>query len=382
MFQWLLLHAPKIWQFTWVGVVAVTACSSGETISNQVSLRDTSWILTGLGTVDAPTVPIPGSEITAVFSPTHLSGTSGCNRYGSPYDTNGSSIQISEIAATAMDCPTPLMEQEAQFLEALPQATTFSVTEDELVMETAVSTLTFRKLQPLPLEGTSWHLAGIAQDGVVIETWMDEGITAVFANGTLSGKTGCNDYSGSYRQDGDSVALSEIGSSKIFCDDERNQREIQFLTALKTAVRYTTSLHNLTLLDTDNNILLTFSKAPPPNPLSGVTWKLVALETPDGPLSTQGSLITAQFMKELVTGTGGCNPYAAGYFLAADAYLLLLNNIDHGFENCTGPVQQLEAAFFSLMETAESFTIDNNTLTIFSTRGTLSFVITPSPATN
>ncbi|MCP5095193.1 MAG: META domain-containing protein, partial [Chloroflexi bacterium] len=74
-----------------------------------------------------------------------------------------------------------------------------------------------------------------------------------------------------------------------------------------------------------------------------------------------------------VSGTGGCNTYSANIHLAADAYLLLLNTINHSFDSCTDAVNQLETTFFRLMETAESFTLENDTLTIYATRGTLSF---------
>lgn len=243
------------------------------------------------------------------------------------------------------------------------------------MLETAVSTLAFQELQPLPLKDTIWQLTGIAQDGVVIETWVDEGITAVFTNSQLSGSAGCNTYTSSYTQTNHTITIPDIATTKKRCDTERNQRETQFLNALTNTTSYTTTQDSLTLLDVNSNPLLIFTKTPPPNPLSGVVWKLVALETPDGPLPTQGTLITAQFINDMVAGTGGCNPYAASYFITADAYLLLLNDIGHGLESCANPMQQLETTFFNLMETAESFTIDNNTLTIFSQRGTLTFTI-------
>lgn len=363
----------KTWPWLIINLLFMVACTNGSQIQNEGSLAGSSWILVDLTQSDAPTALVPGSVITAVFTPTHISGTSGCNDYGGPYTLNGNTIQITEPASTAMDCPSLLLEQESQFLAALHQATSFSVGEDELVLETAVSTLIFHKLQPLPLEGTNWQLTGIAQDGVLIETWVDEGITAVFTNSQLTGSAGCNTYTGSYTQTDNILTITEIATPQMSCDTERDQREAQFLTALTAATSYITTQDSLTLLDTNNTPLLTFTQTNPPSPLSGVIWELVALETPDGPLPTQGTLITAQFIDETVAGTGGCNPYAANYFLAAEAYLLLLNNIGHGFESCANPIQQLENTFFGLLETSDSFTIGNNTLTIFSQRGTLTF---------
>lgn len=352
------------------------ACTSGSEAGKISPLAGTGWAFTGFGSPENPTRPIPESKITAVFTPTTIQGSSGCNQYSSPYTINGRSIQFAEMAATAMDCPSPLLDQEAQFLEALRQATRFTLSENELVIETAVTPLIFHPQEPIPLTGTTWQLTGIAQDGVIISTWVDERITAVFTNGKLSGNAGCNRYTGTYTLAGEMLSIHEIANEALFCDEERNRRETQFLTALSAINSYTTGENNLTLLD-DNNALLTFAKAPVPNPLSGVIWELVALETANGPLPARDAMITAQFVDDVVAGSGGCNAYAANTFLATEAYLLLLNTVDHSLESCSGPVNQLENTFFRMMETAVSFTLDNNILTIFTTHGSLSFTVAP-----
>ena len=355
-------------------VVFCFACTRlPESPSQSMALTNSSWVFVHSQSNNALSLPIPGSEITAVFTPTHISGKAGCNQYRNAYTINGRFIQIDELTTTLIDCPALLMVQESQFLEALQQATTFSILEDELVLETAVSTLTFHRLQPLPLEGTNWQLNGIVQDGVLIESWVDEEITAVFTNGELSGHAGCNTIGGSYTIDSTKITELNILATAKMCNSERNQREQQFLDAFSKIEQFATTHESLTLSDIDNNPLLTFTKAPPPNPLSDVTWELVALETPDGPLPTRGTVITAEFQKERISGTGGCNIYAASTFLSADAFILLVNDIGHSLENCDNTTQQLETTYFNLLETAESFTIENKTLTIFSQRGKLTF---------
>ncbi|MCA9922635.1 MAG: META domain-containing protein [Anaerolineales bacterium] len=382
LLKWTVCYSWKSGHLLWIVPLLCVGCIGRKAAPAKAALADTSWILVGFGPVDAPTTPIPGSEITAVFTADKLTGTSGCNQYSSPYTIDGSAVQISELAATSMDCPSLLLAQEAQFMAALAQATGFSLTENRLIIETAVTPLIFSPLEPVPLENTPWQLTGIAQDGVMISTGLDVMITAVFANGELSGNAGCNHYTGTYTLDDEALAIPDTAHEEAFCDEERSRQETQFLTALNTVTRYTIDQNSLTLQDTAGSTLLTFTKAPEPNPLSGIIWKLVALETADGPLPAQGSLVTAQFMGGRVTGTGGCNVYSADTFLVADAYLLLLSNISHGFESCADPVQRLENSFFSLMETAESFTLDNDTLIIYSTRGSLSFTAENTKATD
>jgi heat shock protein HslJ len=232
-------------------------------------LENTRWVLTGVGSVENPTELIPGTVITAVFQTNHVSGTSGCNQYGAAYTIRANQIKVPEIESTAVDCPSLILEQESQFINALHSATRFTLMNEVLVVETAVTPLIFIAIDAEALEG------------------------------------------------------------------------------LETAVIE--------------------------NPLAGATWQLVALETPDGPLPIRDVRITAQFDADNVHGNGGCNPYAANIHLAADAYLLLLNSISHGFNTCIDAVNQQEAIFFRLMETAESFTLAEDTLIIFSASGILNF---------
>ena len=50
-----------------------------------------SWIVESYApTPNSQTVPLPGTELTAVFRLNKVAGSSGCNTYQGPYTTNGS----------------------------------------------------------------------------------------------------------------------------------------------------------------------------------------------------------------------------------------------------------------------------------------------------
>lgn len=84
-----------------------------------------SWV-----TTDWPTTLIPGTRLTATLTEDgELSGSTGCNDYAARYTLDQGAIEITKLAVTEMLCQKPalVMEQEAEFLEALASATRYSV---------------------------------------------------------------------------------------------------------------------------------------------------------------------------------------------------------------------------------------------------------------
>ncbi len=78
------------------------------------------------------------TEITALFADDGtVAGNAGCNQYSAPYTVDGDAIEIGEAITTRMMCPEPVMEQEAAYLAALGNATTFSLGGDRLELRDA-----------------------------------------------------------------------------------------------------------------------------------------------------------------------------------------------------------------------------------------------------
>jgi heat shock protein HslJ len=94
-----------------------------------------SWTVTSFVNGDAVTSPIPGTELTATFAADGtLSGSAGCNTYTATYETAEGSVTISPPASTRKFCDEPegVMDQEAAYLAALPEAARFQLGEHGL----------------------------------------------------------------------------------------------------------------------------------------------------------------------------------------------------------------------------------------------------------
>ena len=115
-------------------VATFTAVSTG--------LAGTSWTVTMLNNGNEAVVGvIEGSVLTAEFGTDgSLSGSGGCNRFMTTYESDGvSTITIAPPASTMMACPEPagVSEQEMQYLAALATAATYSIDGNRMELRTA-----------------------------------------------------------------------------------------------------------------------------------------------------------------------------------------------------------------------------------------------------
>ena len=240
------------------GVMILAACSSsGSSLTGKV------WMLTELN--GAPLVA--GSGISAQFtSDGKVSGSAGCNQYNGTYTVSGSSITFpTPIATTMMMCDQSLMDQEAAYLKALGEAKTYKVKGDQLTLADANNTsLAVYNAQSQDLSGTSWETTGY-NNGNQAVTGPLEGttLTADFGkDGTLSGNSGCNNFSGDYKVNGDQITIGPLASTMMACNEPANimDQEAQYLAALQSAATYQIEGNVLQLRTKDDALAVIFSK--------------------------------------------------------------------------------------------------------------------------
>jgi heat shock protein HslJ len=231
----------------------------GPEASSMTALDGTSWRLVGQGAADDLTGPLPETEITLDFNEGQVAGSAGCNRYFANYTvTAAGNLQIGPAGSTMMACPEEIMQQEGDFLAALGAAESFTLNGETLTIHFGEGDLVFEEAQDLTLEGQVWTLSGVALNEAIVSTTLDSEITGEFSDGQVTGSAGCNSYFASYETVGSTLSLGPIGSTRMACDDETNQRETEFLTAFGSAAGYDISRNTLTLTDAEGNALLIF----------------------------------------------------------------------------------------------------------------------------
>lgn len=87
------------------------------------------WKATSYSTGEAVQSVASASTLTAKFEHGQVSGESGCNSFGGPYEVHGSSIDLGPLRSTLKACADPALQtQEQQYQEALHLASTYEVT--------------------------------------------------------------------------------------------------------------------------------------------------------------------------------------------------------------------------------------------------------------
>ena len=111
-------------------VFAMTRSGAGEG-----SLGGSSWVLTGTSanSFDPATV-----AITAEFTDTQISGSSGVNRYSGGYTaTSAGEFSVGELISTLMAGPEAEMQAEATYIKLLRSATAYQLDGDQLTLQDA-----------------------------------------------------------------------------------------------------------------------------------------------------------------------------------------------------------------------------------------------------
>ena len=107
---------------------------------------------------------------------------------------------------------------------------------------------------PASLDGSSWTLV----EGMDVTIPDDVAMTIAFEAGRASGSGGCNRFTGSYEQDGESISLGRVASTRMACDEEVMSAERAYLSALESVSLWSAIGGVLVLSDNSDQALLRY----------------------------------------------------------------------------------------------------------------------------
>lgn len=234
--------------------LAATACGSAADSS---------------GTADDPTgrtfvstavegTPIPGDGplVLDFFEEDRLAATAGCNRFTGAVDLSDGVVHAPDLAGTLMACE-PSREGADEWLRALlADAPRWTLTGDELTLtggEVTVSLLDKKIVDPdRPIVGTEWTVTSLrTADAVTTSTALESAspTLVVAEDGTLSGTTGCNEFTGSAEVGTDVLlVLGPLTTTLAGCTDpELSDIERHVLAVLEGEVTFSIDGASMTL---------------------------------------------------------------------------------------------------------------------------------------
>ena len=223
------------------------------------------------------------------------------------------------------------------------------------------------------LHDTTWVLDGpiAVPDGVEV--------VIAFADGTVTGISGCNRFRGTYRHEGQALEFGPLAGTMMMCSPEAMEVERDVLARLAEATRALHDATMLTLLGADDAILLQFS-AQSAADLEG-TWVVDGIHHParEAILSTRGEL-TVQIDDGRISGNGGCNTFHGAVVTTADGItigpLMSTRKFCDDPDAAGGPtVMEQEAALFAALEHATGHRIEGSRLTLLRPDGGISVTL-------
>lgn len=230
------------------------------------------WEVEGIAGPDrALQPPVDGTSPYVIFSDSSVTANVGCNTFsGGVSIGDDGSFASDQLATTLMACPPPVDTQEANMRVALAEADGWAVNGETATLSVnQVVVVELRRLDT-SIESSHWFVTAINNGRCGVQSiisgteptlWFGE-------NGALTGTTGCNDLMATYRVDGDSLVLGELGSTRKFCaePDGLMRQETEMLVALAGVSEYVITGPTLRLLDGDGATQITARRIPNPVP--------------------------------------------------------------------------------------------------------------------
>lgn len=232
---------------------------AGSTAPGGGQLAGTQWVLDveALGVSGAASV---SSSI--AFERATVSGSDGCNRFSGPYETDGSELTFGALAGTQMACVGPADAVSRKVTAALPRVREYELAEETLRLKDGGGDvlLTYAASRP-GVEG-SWDVTSVLYNDAIRSVVGDVPLTAEFgADGSITGSTGCNTFSGQYSLQGEAIEIGPLASTRKACgSEEASTQEAGYVAALESAVKIDQVGDGLTLLNAKGQMAVVFTR--------------------------------------------------------------------------------------------------------------------------
>ena len=136
------------------------------------------------------------------------------------------------------------------------------------------------------LEGTLWQLTEyLGPEGNTVPVPEAISASATFADGTVSGNAGCNDYTGSYTVDGEKLTMGPLAATRKACGPAESAVETAFLAVMGNVATYSISGGSLELTTAEAKVGLKFAATEPAG-LSKTGWVATGVNNGAGAVSS------------------------------------------------------------------------------------------------
>lgn len=220
------------------------------------------------------------------------------------------------------------------------------------------------------LDGTAWELELLNGEPLI----PNSRVTLSFNDENAGGFGGCNEYGGSYsaREDG-RFSMNEFAITEALCGEPEgvNEQEQAYITALAQVDRYEFLNERLLLVNTAEQINLTFTPQTQlelsAEELAGTAWQLVSWSDRD---IIPNSGITLHFDDaQTVSGFAGCRDYEGEFVVENNTFFV--PSLGMTDVTCDAPEEVLrqEGDFTTALTETRRYVLEENRLTLLTNPG-------------
>jgi len=363
------------------------AAGASQGATGMPALEGPTWQLETYVSADAqPQTPSPKHPATISFEAGKFGANTGCNDVSGAYALDGEKLSFQPGPMSKRACTESLATQESDFLYGLQNAASYKIEAGKLTLLDADGKvlLTFTEQLPAQLSDGPWQLISFNNGNGMESNQTTAKIVVTFgADGKVSGNAGCNNFNGAYEVDGDKITVGPLAATEMACAEPEGVMDTEnaFLQALNNAATFTITGDALTIFDKDGSKLLVFTLAKPVT-LSSTPWRLQSFNNGKGGMESNLATekITAIFGEDgKVAGNAGCNNYSGSY--KVDGENITIGPLAATRKMCAEPegVMETESAFLDNMSNAATFSIENESLTLFDQAGKKLLIFKAAP---
>lgn len=229
--------------------------------ATKAALEAKPWRLQSLAGLEPTKLAAIDNGVSVRFAGGNVQVSAGCNQMRGGYTLDGDGVLVVKpLAGTMVACPEPALTVENAVKKALSVPLHTALANGRLTLEPEGDggTMVLAPEPPPRIEGVAWNVT-FANDGrkAMVSVVRGTTLTLSFANGTVSGNAGCNGFRGTYKLQGDRIAIGQLSTTRKACPGEGvMKQESNYVAALQNAATWKVERGLLTLFGTDGNRLV------------------------------------------------------------------------------------------------------------------------------
>ena len=217
---------------------------------------------------------------------------------------------------------------------------------------------------PAALAGTKWVLSSYVADDEVVDAAAVAALDFGADGTAVTGTTGCNNFGGTFTQDGGTLTIELGPMTRVACTDDATTAQENAITDGLSKVASFTSTGQLALLDDEGAAILIYDANSAG--LEGTSWSATGVNNGNGGVqsTTLTETISLSFMAEgAVSGFSGCNQYTGSY-VTSGTDGLTISDLAITRMACEADAMTLESQYTAALAKVATYAISGNTLTL------------------